>query len=234
MNSIKTAALLGLLSGILLVGGPESIDMQAIEDVREVILDEVNVRAIEYVTDSAGLVTRSAKANFKRLGARLGKQMKAAAAAIAALDSAAVGAFIKAGQVAIEVEGGTVTVELADVEILSEEQGGWLVAQEGLITVALDTVITDELRAQGYAREAVRCIQSLRKKADLALTDRITVELRASPVVAAALALHEAYLAEETLARSVRFVDTPAGEASETFEVGDAPFEVALARSAAA
>ena len=218
------------LSRILLVGGPESIDMQAIEDVRHIILDEVNVRAIEYVTDSASLVTRSAKANFKRLGARLGKQMKAAAAAIAALDSAAVGAFIAAGQIELAVDGQAITVELADVEILSEEQGGWLVAQEGLITVALDTVITDELRAQGYAREAVRCIQSLRKKADLALTDRIAVELHASSAVSEALQAHQAYIVEETLARSIRFVESPAGEASDTFEIGEAPFVAALRR----
>ena len=103
-------------------------------------------------------------------------------------------------------------------------------AQEGLITVALDTVITDDLRAQGYAREAVRCIQSLRKKADLALTDRIEVELQAAPAVAEALARHQAYIAEETLARAIRFVDAPKGEASETFEIAEVPFSVAVRR----
>ncbi len=219
------------LSRILLVGGPEAVDMAAIEDVREIILDEVNVRAIEYATDSAQLVRRSAKANFKKLGARLGKQMKAAAAAIAALDSATVGSLLSAGFVEVDLDGVATRIDAQELEIISEEVGGWLVAQEGSITVALDSQLTPELLEQGYARELVRCVQSLRKKADLALTDRIRVEYAVSPPVAAAIAKHGEYICSEVLALSLTAEGAPTGEASEGFEIAGEAAQLAISRA---
>jgi isoleucyl-tRNA synthetase len=106
------------------------------EAVRDIILDEVNVRALEAIEDSSGLVRRSARANFKRLGARLGKQMKAAAAAIAMLSNEDLAHFITRGSFEFELDGSPLQIELADVEIQSEEIGNWLVAQEGAVTVA--------------------------------------------------------------------------------------------------
>ena len=221
------------LTRILLVSGPEAIDAAEIDAVRHIILEEVNVRQIEYVADSQGLVTRSAKANFKRLGGRLGKQMKTVAALITALSSAEVAGFIAAGSWTLEVAGEPVTLELADVEIVSEEIGHWLVAQEGRITLALDTTLTEELREQGLAREAVRCIQSLRKKADLALTDRIVVSFSAPPRLAAAIARHTDYICGEVLALALNETTTPVGFAVESFAIGEGTFEVALARATA-
>ena len=205
--------------------------MAAIEDVREIILDEVNVRAIEYATDSAQLVRRSAKANFKKLGARLGKQMKAAAAAIAALDSATVGSLLSAGFVEIDLDGVATRIDAQELEIISEEVGGWLVAQEGSITVALDSQLTPELLEQGYARELVRCVQSLRKKADLALTDRIRVEYAVCPPVAEAIAKHSEYICSEVLALSLTAEGAPAGEASEGFEIAGEAAHLAISRA---
>ena len=218
------------LSRILLVGGPEAVDMAAIEDVREIILDEVNVRAIEYAADSAHLVRRAAKANFKKLGARLGKQMKAVAAAIAALDSATVGSLLAAGHIDLTVEGQQCRVEAHELEILSEEVGDWLVAQEGSITVALDSRLSPALLEQGYAREFVRAVQSLRKKADLALTDRIRVAYAVCPAVAAAIDNHRDYIAGEVLALALSADAAPAGEAVEAFDIAGEPATVAITR----
>ncbi len=221
------------LTRILLVSGPEAIDAAEIDAVRHIILEEVNVRQIEYVADSQGLVTRSAKANFKRLGGRLGKQMKTVAALITELSSADVAGFIAAGSWTLQVAGEPVTLALADVEIVSEEMGHWLVAQEGRITLALDTTLTEELREQGLAREAVRCIQSLRKQADLALTDRIVVSFSAPPRLAAAIARHADYICGEVLALALNETTTPVGFAVESFAIGEGTFEVALARAPA-
>ncbi len=221
------------LTRILLVSGPEAIDAAEIDAVRHIILEEVNVRQIEYVADSQGLVTRSAKANFKRLGGRLGKQMKTVAALITELSSADVAGFIAAGSWTLQVAGEPVMLALADVEIVSEEMGHWLVAQEGRITLALDTTLTEELREQGLAREAVRCIQSLRKQADLALTDRIVVSFSAPPRLAAAIARHADYICGEVLALALNETATPVGFAVESFAIGEGTFEVALARAPA-
>ena len=209
------------LSRILLVAGPGGVDAGALAAVRDVILDEVNVRSLEIIEDAGSLVRRSAKANFKRLGARLGKRMKAAAAAIAALDNAQIAQFITRGTLALDVDGEAVATELADVDIQSEEIGNWLVAQDGPVTVALDTELTDELRQQGLAREAVRCIQTMRKTLDLALTARIDVQFRAEPAVVAAILAQRDYVAGEVLAMSITDSPAPNGDLCEEFEIGD-------------
>ena len=157
--------------------------------------------------------------------------MKAAAAAIAALDSATVGSLLSAGFVEIDLDGVATRIDAQELEILSEEVGGWLVAQEGSITVALDSQLTPELLEQGYARELVRCVQSLRKKADLALTDRIRVGYAVSPAVEAAIAKHREYICGEVLAVSLLAEGVPAGEASEGFEIAGAAAQLAISRA---
>ena len=216
------------LSRILLVAGAGGVAPEDLAAVRDVILDEVNVRALEAIEDSSALVRRSARANFKRLGARLGKQMKAAAAAIAELTNDDVGRFIAAGTCEIRVDGAPLQLELADVDIQSEEIGNWLVAQDGAVTVALDVELTDDLREQGLAREAVRVIQSMRKSLDLALTARIVVEIAAPAPVMNALTAQSAYIAGEVLAHEIRAAENPAGELSETVEIGDGPVTIAI------
>ena len=220
------------LGRILLVTGGR-VDRATVEQVREIILDEVNVRDIEYVDDSSGVVRRSAKANFKKLGPRLGKQMKTVAAAIAAFDDAAIRAFIDNGSIEIATPGGPVSVTTDEVEILSEEIGDWSVAHEDGVTVALDVHIDDALRAAGYAREAVNRTQSLRKSADLELTDRIVVEYRASPALAAAIEANADFIRSETLAVTLTATAEPAGDHVEPFSVGEETLVLAISRTTA-
>ncbi len=220
------------LGRILLVTGGR-VDRATVEQVREIILDEVNVRAIEYVDDSSGVVRRSAKADFKKLGPRLGKQMKAVAAAIAAFDDATIRAFIDNGTTEIDTPAGPVSVTTDEVEILSEEIGDWSVAHEDGVTVALDVHIDDALRAAGYAREAVNRIQSLRKSADLELTDRIVVEYQASPALAAAIEANADFIRSETLAVTLSVGAEPAGDHREQFSVGEERLALAISRTTA-
>ncbi|MGE0485890.1 MAG: isoleucine--tRNA ligase [Gammaproteobacteria bacterium] len=219
------------LARLLLVTGPE-VDRAAVEQVEAIILEEVNVRAIEYVDDSSGVVRRSAKADFKKLGPRLGKQMKTVAAAIAALGDEDIRGLLRNGHIAVAVDGDVIEVGLDEVEILSEEIGDWSVAFEGGVTVALDTHIDDDLRAQGYAREVVNRIQSLRKAADFELTDRIRVEFCASEALAAAVAANRDFICNETLATAMAAASAPAGSNVETFEIGAERLVVGIARDA--
>ncbi|MBX9604605.1 MAG: isoleucine--tRNA ligase [Gammaproteobacteria bacterium] len=208
------------LARLLLVVGGDVTEAE-VERVRDIILDEVNVRAIEYISDSAGVVKRSAKADFKKLGPRLGKQMKAVAAAIAAFGDTEIRSLQAAGRIAVAVDGGSVEVLADEIDILSEEVGEWSVAQEGGITVALDVRIDDELRALGHAREVVNRIQNLRKTLDLDLTDRIRVEFEASPPLAASIERHREFIMQETLALELAAVAAPAGARVEHFDIGD-------------
>jgi len=217
------------LSRILLVSGAQ-LDRASVEQVRAIILDEVNVRDIEYVDDSSGVVRRSAKADFKKLGPRLGKQMKGVAAAIAAFSDADIRELIDNGRAVVTTAEGPIEVLADEVDILSEEIGDWSVASEGGITVALDVRIDDALRAQGYAREVVNRIQSLRKALDLDLTDRIRVEYRASAALAAASADHAGFICNETLAVALGAVDSPQGALVETFTIGDEHLEIGIMR----
>jgi isoleucyl-tRNA synthetase len=219
------------LARILLVAGPGGVDPGSLAAVRDIILDEVNVRTLEMIADAGGLVRRSAKANFKRLGARLGKQMKAAAAAIAALDDAQIAGFVARGTLELTVDGAPLQIELADVDIQSEEIGNWLVAQEGVVTVALDTELTDDLRQQGLAREAVRCIQSMRKMLDLALTARIEVQFSAEAAVEAAILAQRDYVAGEVLASGLAASATPTGDRCEEFEIGEGRIVISVRTS---
>ena len=219
------------LSRMLLVIG-SAVDQHEVERVRDIILDEVNVRAIEYIADSSGVVKRSAKADFKQLGPRLGKHMKAVAAIIATWGDEEIHRLQADGRLSVTVEGATLDVKPDEVEILSEEIGAWSVAQEGAITVALDVHIDADLRAQGHAREVVNRIQGMRKSADLELTDRIHVEYQASPGLAPSIALNSDFIGRETLAVDVKEVAVPAGTRLDQFDIGAETLVVGLRLSA--
>ena len=218
------------LSRILLVVG-EQVEQAVVEDVKDIILEEINVQSIEYIADSSEVVKRSAKANFKRLGARLGKLMKPVAAAIAAFDAPTLRTLEADGQILIDVEGSEVNIERDDVEIMSEELGDWSVASEGHVTVALDTLVTPALKTQGYARETVNRIQTMRKSLDLELTDRIQVEYCAPDELMTAIEEHEVVICRETLALSLRFSQQASGEMVETFEVAGMELRIGISPS---
>lgn len=175
-----------------------------IEQVKELILSEVNVKSIEYITDTTGMVSKKAKANFKSLGKRLGKNMKLAAGIIDALDQQAIATFEKSGVLNISVDGESYDLDREDIEVISEDIPGWQVAFEDGITVALDISLDDELIAEGTARELVNRIQNLRKSSGLNVIDRIHIQVEPLEGIEEAITKFGDYIKTETLADSLK------------------------------
>ena len=197
-----------------------------IEAMQQLILDEVNVKELEFV-DAGGVLVKKVKCNFRVMGKKFGKLMKSVADAVAALSQDDI-TRLEQGSVDVTLADGTVaTIENADVEIFSEDIPGWTVANEGSLTVALDIQITDQLRNEGVAREIVKRIQTLRKESGLEITDRIRVSLLHHPATDEALQGFRDYVAAQVLADEVLAVDTlPEGgyEGKVELETAEVPF----------
>ena len=174
-----------------------------VEEVKDLILAEVNIKEIEYLTDSTGVIKKKAKANFKTLGRKLGKHMKAANGIIMAMDQDAIAQLEKTNSFKLEIEGTNYELTTEDVEVTTEDIPGWSVASDKDITVALDVTLTEELLAEGTAKELVNRIQNIRKSSGLEVTDRINVTIEETEEVTKALALYTDYIADEVLADSV-------------------------------
>ena len=187
------------LSRILIPADSPSMKQQ-IEDVASIILSEVNVKALEFMEDTAGVVVKKIKPNFKSLGARMGAKMKVVAGAIAALEQNDIRSLEKTGEFHLSIDGETVSIDLNDVEIISEDIPGWLVAVEGPITVALDIHISENLRKEGLAREFINRVQNFRKGSGLEVTDRIKLGFHISETVKDAIIEFQNYICEEVLA----------------------------------
>ncbi len=177
------------------------------EAVERIILTEVNVKEIEYLTDSAGVIKKKIKANFKMLGPKYGKLMKAVSVLIGNMSQTEISAFEQKGTFDAFIEGEQVTLSLEDVEIQSEDIPGLQVASEGAITVALDITVTPELRLEGIAREFVNRIQNLRKESDFEVTDKIILRIVRHPELNEALDKFSEYIGIQTLASTVALVD---------------------------
>ena len=187
-----------------------------LEAVKGLILAEVNVKEMEFVTDTTGILTKKIKPNFKTLGKVYGARMKEIAAAFGSLDQATITAIQNAETAGeaytLALPGGDVALNPGDYQISSEDMPGWLVASEGALTIALDVELTDDLRREGVARELVNRIQNLRKTAGFEVTDRIdTVIYADAPEIAPALAAFGEWIGSQTLSRSVK--QAPAAEA---------------------
>lgn len=178
-----------------------------IEAVKDLIMNEVNIKEIEYVGEDSAVLVKRIKADFKKLGPRFGKDMKAVAAAIGAMKQDAINKLAMQGSIALEVNNETKIIELADVEIVSEDIPGWLVANEGSLTVALDVTITKDLKEEGLARELVNRIQNIRKNNGLEIIDRITVEISLFEGVAEAIESFGDYMKIQTLADDIHVVE---------------------------
>ena len=189
-----------------------------VEQVKELILSEVNVKSIEYIKDTAGMVNKKAKANFKSLGKRLGKDMKAAAEIIQNLDQAAILQFERGELLTISIDGQSYPLEREDIEVISEDIPGWQVAFEDGITVALDVSLDEGLVAEGTARELVNRIQNLRKSSGLNVTDRIRVQVESLPGVDEAIKQFGDYIQSETLADTLATGEVTSGSAVEWLE----------------
>ena len=177
---------------------------QDIEAVADLIMSEVNVKGINYVGGDAGILVKRIKPDFKKLGPKFGKNMKAAAQALTSLEQSQIAQFEKDGKIALTLNGEEAVVELADVEVISEDIPGWLVTNDGNITVALDITITDDLRKEGIARELVNRIQNVRKSKDFNITDRIVVKITPDEHVNDAVAQFKDYIAKQVLAVAIK------------------------------
>jgi isoleucyl-tRNA synthetase len=188
---------------LVVIPSTEVGDLKGLEGL---VSEELNVKHVEVVSGLADLVTYSVKPNFKALGPRFGARVKDVASALGAVDARAVVEAIEStGTASIELSGEEVSLARDELDIRIEGREGYSLVQEGAYGVALDLEITDELRAEGIAREVVRAIQDLRKSKGLAVEDRITLTLASEePVVSAALETHTDLIATEVLATEVR------------------------------
>ena len=187
----------------LMIPAVDDAQREAIEQVRNLVLNEVNVKELKFV-EGQGLLVKKAKCNFRVMGKKFGKLMKSVAAAVDALSQEQIAQLEANGTIGISVEGQELTVEAADVDIISEDMPGWLVANEGSLTVALEIELTDELRQEGLARELVNRIQNLRKDSGLAITDRIGVSISPRDEVEKAVAAFGDYIKSQVLADDIR------------------------------
>ncbi len=175
-----------------------------VEKVRELILSETNIKGIEYITDTAGFITKKIKPNFKALGPKVGRDMKAVAEAVTGMTQEELTAFELKGS--YEVLG--YSIDLTDVDIIAEDIPGWQVTNSGSLTVALDVTITEELKQEGLSRELVNRIQNLRKELGFEVTDRISVTLQKDNLIATALLANKHYICAEILADDVVLSET--------------------------
>ncbi len=178
-----------------------------IEAVKALILNEVNVKEINFVDNTSGILVKRIKPDFKKLGPKFGKIMKLLAAATTSMSQEDIAALEQEGKFTFSIEGQDATVELADVEVISEDIPGWLVANDGSLTVALDITLTADLRKEGIARELVNRIQNIRKSNGYEITDRIVVKIEKQAEINDAIADFSAYIATQTLANSITLHD---------------------------
>ncbi|MDR1339182.1 MAG: isoleucine--tRNA ligase [Prevotellaceae bacterium] len=181
-----------------------------IEAVRQLVLNEVNVKELEFIKDAAGVLVKKIKPSFKTLGAKFGKRMKEVSAAVATLSQSDINSLERDGKYMLKLPSGEAELSLDDVEILLEDIPGQLVASEGSLTVALDVTVTEELRREGIARELVNRIQNIRKDMDFDVTDKISVTIEQNPEIEPALSDFRDYIAGQTLALNIELADSPA------------------------
>ncbi|NNE31289.1 MAG: isoleucine--tRNA ligase [Winogradskyella sp.] len=181
---------------------------EEIEAVSDLIKHEVNIKEIELLEDASDILVKQIKPNFKVLGPKFGKDMKLIATAIRELTSDAIKKIEQNKSLDVEINGKMITLGLDDVEITSQDIEGWLVANEGALTVALDVTISEDLRKEGIARELVNRIQNLRKDSGYEVTDKIDVQLQSDEKIDAAVTSNEAYIKSETLTEELQIMDT--------------------------
>ena len=178
-----------------------------IDAVKDLIMTEVNVKEVRFVEGASGVLVKKVKCDFKKLGPKFGKQMKAVAAAVAGMSQEAIAELEKNGKYTFQLDGGEAVVEAADVEIFSEDIPGWLVANEGKLTVALEVTVTDELKREGIARELVNRIQNIRKSSGFEITDKISIVLSKNPNTDDAVNEYNTYICNQVLANSLTLAD---------------------------
>ena len=218
------------LQAIMIPVSSESRRSQ-LEAMKQLILSEVNVKEMQLTDDSDGVLVKSIKPDFKKLGPKFGKKMKAAAAAINAFTQQQIAQIERDGSITFRLDGEDVTVEVTDVDIHSEDIPGWLVASDGSVTVALEVEITDQLRKEGVARDLINRIQNIRKGRDYDITDRITVTVEPSELTSGAVADFGEYIASQVLASAI--VEAPVTDPAddEVLDIDGTEVKVKITRS---
>ena len=194
--------------------------------VKDLILSEVNVKELELLTDGAGMLVKSIKPNFKTIGPKYGKQMKAIAGLVAGFTQEDIASVEQNLGWTGEIDGTTIELDMADFEINAQDIPGWLVASEGGITVALDITLSPELKAEGIAREVVNRIQNMRKDSGFEVTDRIVVQIQTTDVITDAIKQFEQYICTEVLANSIQFTALAEGQQEAIESEGDTVFNI--------
>jgi len=196
--------------------------------VQDLILSEVNVKELRLLEEGSGVIVKSIKANFKTIGPKYGKQMKAIAELVKGFTTEDIATIEKNAGWNGMIDGENIQLDLADFEILAQDIPGWLVSTEGDLTVALDVTISEELRAEGIARELINRVQNLRKESDFEVTDKIALTVECSPEIQKAIAENQAYVCNEVLATEISF--NTLGDSAfviDLVEEGDAKIELA-------
>ena len=193
----------------LMIPVDESV-RESLEAVKSVIMNEVNVKDIDFVEGGSDILVKKVKCNFKILGKKFGPLMKQVAAAVAAMTQPQIAELEKEGKITFDLNGTPAEVEASEVEIFSEDIPGWVVANEGTLTVAMDIVITDELRREGIARELVSKIQNIRKSSGFEITDKIVVTLSKNSESDGAVEQYKDYICKQVLATSLELAETVA------------------------
>ena len=181
------------------------------EKVQKLVLGEVNVKEVEFIRDTEGLITKKIKPNFKTLGKKYGKQMKEISAAFGALSQREINMIEQSEAYTMNLAGGDVVLEKGDYDITSEDMPGWLVATEGKLTVALDITVSEALKREGTARELVNRIQNLRKDCNFEVTDKIKAQVSNNAEIADSMAEFKEYVCSQTLCESIELCDEVSG-----------------------
>ena len=202
-----------------------------IEAVRALIMNEVNIKDVELITDTTGIITKRIKLNFKHFCQRYAPHAKAMSALIAQFTQEQIAEIEANAETTLDLGGTQVVVTAADFEITSEDMPGWLVASEGKLTVALDITITEELKREGVARELVNRIQNIRKESGFEVTDKISVEIESNDLIAPAVESFAQYIAQQTLAVDVKAVAAPAGAFVVDSDIDEVALKIAVTKA---
>ena len=196
----------------------DAITKERLEAVKSLIMNEVNIKEIDFVEGASDILVKKVKCNFKIMGKKFGPLMKQVAAAVTAMSQEQIAELESNGKLTLDLNGTLAEIEAGEVEIFSEDIPGWVVANEGTLTVALDTVVTDELRREGIARELVSKIQNIRKSSGFEITDKINVVISKNECTDDAITEYNAYICNQVLANSLQIVDEVADATTLEFD----------------
>ena len=216
----------------IMIPAVDDAQRQAIESMKDLILSEVNVKGLDLVDGDSGVLVKRVKPDFKKLGPKFGKMMKQVAAAIQQMSQPQISELERNGSISMAIGDSEALIDLADVEVISEDIPGWLVANEGNVTVALDITLTPELRNEGIARDIVNRIQNIRKSRGYEITDKIVLTFAADPAYADAIDQFGDYISRQVLATEIKAVENfdASKEGVETLELDELniPVDIAL------